>query len=165
MPCDSSSWRVMGCEGLKWPSRPSVQSPGISQMRKKPSMWSIRYAWKYLDTDRAMSYEVALFFCLMVQSIIEAPAATQDLDCGMQILSWNRKQGRTVTGWSAACATTRSRPWPSPPSCMWGSPSSGRWHQSSLAARPWRIACGRCLGASRCPRSSCPLLSHEARQM
>lgn len=71
MPCDSSSWRVMGCEGLKWPSRPSVQSPGISQMRKKPSMWSIRYAWKYLDTDRAMSYEVALFFGLMVQSILK----------------------------------------------------------------------------------------------
>ena len=48
MPCASSSLRVSGWAGRKWPSRPSVQSPGISQMRKKPRMWSIRYAWKYL---------------------------------------------------------------------------------------------------------------------
>ncbi len=27
---------------------PETQSPGISQMRKKPRMWSMRYAEKYL---------------------------------------------------------------------------------------------------------------------
>ena len=41
MPRDSSSLSWMGTEGLKWPSRPAVQLPGISQMRKKPRMWSI----------------------------------------------------------------------------------------------------------------------------
>jgi len=48
MPCASSSARVSGCEGRKCPSRPVAQSPGISQMRKKPRMWSMRKAWKYL---------------------------------------------------------------------------------------------------------------------
>lgn len=36
-------------EGRKRPSMPEEQSPGISQMRKKPRMWSMRYAWKYLQ--------------------------------------------------------------------------------------------------------------------
>ena len=35
-------------DGLKWPNRPVLQLPGISQMRKKPRIWSILYAWKYL---------------------------------------------------------------------------------------------------------------------
>ena len=52
MPLLSSSLRLMGMDGRKWPSRPVVQSAGISQIRKKPSTWSIRYAWKYLRQCR-----------------------------------------------------------------------------------------------------------------
>lgn len=48
-PCASRLARVAGMEGRKCPSSPVVQSPGISQMRKKPRMWSILYAWKYLQ--------------------------------------------------------------------------------------------------------------------
>ena len=48
MPLLSSSLRLMGMDGRKCPSKPVVQSAGISQIRKKPSTWSIRYAWKYL---------------------------------------------------------------------------------------------------------------------
>ncbi len=48
MPLLSSSLRLMGMDGRKWPSRPVVPSAGISQIRKKPSTWSMRYAWKYL---------------------------------------------------------------------------------------------------------------------
>ena len=47
-PLASRLARVAGMEGLKWPSSPVTQFPGISQMRKKPRMWSILYAWKYL---------------------------------------------------------------------------------------------------------------------
>ena len=49
MPLLSSSLRLMGMDGRKWPSRPVVQPAGISQIRKKPSTWSMRYAWKYLQ--------------------------------------------------------------------------------------------------------------------
>ncbi len=41
MPRASSSLRAIGIDGRKWPSRPVAPSPGISQMRKKPRMWSI----------------------------------------------------------------------------------------------------------------------------
>ena len=47
-PLASRLARVAGMEGLKWPSSPVTQFPGISQMRKKPRIWSILYAWKYL---------------------------------------------------------------------------------------------------------------------
>ena len=36
------TWRDKGMEGRKWPRMPELQSPGISQMRKKPRMWSMR---------------------------------------------------------------------------------------------------------------------------
>ena len=68
MPWDSSSWRRMGMEGRKWPSSPVVPSPGISQMRKKPSTWSMRYAVKYLNDHTKVSSS-SIPFCVFVQGL------------------------------------------------------------------------------------------------
>lgn len=59
----------------------------------------------------------------------------------MQLVDWHKEsintQGRlaaqllTLLYVPGGGATSRSHPWPSPPSCRWGSPSSGHWGQSS----------------------------------
>mmetsp|Transcript_9015 Transcript_9015/g.22597 ORF Transcript_9015/g.22597 Transcript_9015/m.22597 type:complete len:225 (+) Transcript_9015:660-1334(+) len=46
-PRQSSSCRRMGTEGRKRPRHPSLAEAGSSQIRKKPSTWSMRMAEKY----------------------------------------------------------------------------------------------------------------------
>ena len=46
-PLFRSSSPLYGRAGLKWPIRPLLYGTGISQMRKKPRIWSMRKASKY----------------------------------------------------------------------------------------------------------------------
>lgn len=125
-------------EGRKCPRMPEQQSPGISQIRKNPRMWSMRYAWKYLRynnqaTLHKQAHAQAHRGRLHVGSrhadsqLFRAAEAAQS--CVGQ--PWQLTVPCVIGGG----ATSHSRLSPSPPSCRWGSPSSGRSGQNSRGVR------------------------------
>jgi hypothetical protein len=126
-------------EGRKWPSMPELQSPGISQMRKKPRMWSMRYAWKYLryKAHSPPLQRERLCLCGHRRQLSTRLLVYHPCPKAMPMTRGSAFTGPSLTLPCApgAVATSGSHPWPSPPSCTWGSPSSGRWGQSSREAR------------------------------